>query len=234
MRKIHLLLTLLSAFIIFTSYVCTSNADVLYSGTLDDTQASNWTWTLDSDGVLTVYGTGDMPETAVSKWRFYRDTYNSADLSDNIQKIVISKGITSLTEYIFRDCHNLKEVEFPESLKTIPCGAFMNCGLEEITIPEGITRLEYSSFGNCENLRSVRLSSSVRIVASAFPGCKELSYIEVNGNLEFCDLFAATEECSPLTVKYTGNCTRTAALKDGIYAAYESVIKEIGYYSQPF
>ena len=55
-------------------------------------------WSLDSDGTLTISGSGSMTDT----------TYD--DYSDLITKIVIEKGVTSIRQVTFSYLENVKSV----------------------------------------------------------------------------------------------------------------------------
>ena len=64
-----------------------------------------------------------------------------------IEKIVIPEGIETIGEYAFKNCENLKEVQFPSTLKMIDMYAFEeDPALEEIVLNEGLEEIEYYGF----------------------------------------------------------------------------------------
>ena len=80
----------------------------------------NLTWTLDSAGLLTISGTGDM-------YDFESFDFPWSPYSYEIQAIVLEEGITSVGAYAFYDFQNIKEITLPESLTTIGVAAFGFC-----------------------------------------------------------------------------------------------------------
>jgi hypothetical protein len=93
------------------------------------------TWDL-KDGVLTVSGSGEMTtgSTAVnSVWSF---------IQDEIKKIVIKSGITSIPEDAFAYLNSVTEVEIESGLQTIGAYAFYSCdSLRKVTIPSSVTSI---------------------------------------------------------------------------------------------
>lgn len=84
------------------------------------------TWTLDSEGTLTIKGTGEMENFWTAPWY---------DQRRKINKVRINEGVTSIGEYAFEYCLPLKEVSIPSTVKTINFGAFKGCEiLETITL----------------------------------------------------------------------------------------------------
>ena len=99
----------------------TAFADSSTSGACGD----NLTWTLDGDGTLTISGTGKMWDS---------DYYNDydvpwADFLASIEKVVISKGVTSIGNEAFKWCERLTNVTIPDSffdgvIGNVPFGDF--------------------------------------------------------------------------------------------------------------
>ena len=85
---------------------------VLASGTC----GGNLTWTL-KDGVLTISGKGALTDKNLSSFTQY---------SNNIKKIVISSGITSIgTNVTFGSCENITELVLSETVALIGSNAFI-------------------------------------------------------------------------------------------------------------
>ena len=96
------------------------------------------TWTLSSDGTLTISGTGDMED---SPWLSQRD---------EIKKVVIKDGVTGIGEYAFRDCSGLTSLTIPNSVTSIGELAFYDCSaLTSITIPNSVTSIGGGAFYGC-------------------------------------------------------------------------------------
>ena len=91
-------------------------ADVVASGSC----GTNVTWTLDSDGLLTISGTGAMQDYSIGFEPWHRER-------GNITGIKIADRVTSIGRNAFYDCSNLTEVKLPDSLIGIGESAFRNC-----------------------------------------------------------------------------------------------------------
>ena len=106
---------------------------------------TNLTWTLSTDGVLTISGTGEMFDYSTSKLPEWNQ-YNSA-----IKTLVLSDDITHIGSYafyrMFQSCNDvyIAEVNLPSKLESIGDYAFASTyKIENITIPSGVT-----SVGTC-------------------------------------------------------------------------------------
>ena len=107
-------------------------ADIVASGTCGaEGDGSNLTWTLDSEGVLTISGRGGMHDYGSSDapWYGYRSLVKSA---------VIADGVTSIGSCAFYDCTSLTSVTIPDSVTSIGDVAFASCtSLTGIWVAEG-------------------------------------------------------------------------------------------------
>lgn len=112
----------------------------------------NITWNLNND-TLTISGTKDISVNTKAKYRYPVSTtasilsYSSSDnawkpIRENVKKIVINKGITSISDNAFNGFNNLTEVEIAEGVKSIGKEAFYSCNaLSKITIPSSVTSI---------------------------------------------------------------------------------------------
>ena len=139
----------------------------------------NFTWTLtdeDQDGVdetLTITGTGAMTDFA--DWRDRPWNYNY----ENIKTVIISNGITSISNHAFNGCHKLTSVTIPAGVQRIGNWAFHSCsnvGLKSITIPSSVQTIGELAFSGCSYLSSFTIPASVTSIGSdAFWHCFNLS-----------------------------------------------------------
>ena len=136
-------------------------------------------WKYDLDGTLTISGIGKM-------WTFYTGEGPWAAFSAAVKRVVIEDGVTSISQYAFRDFENLSTVQIPDSVQEIGGAAFYNCtALTEITLPSGITEIAFSTFYGCSALRAIVLPDGVEeIAASGFEGCTSLEYIVLPDGVE--------------------------------------------------
>ena len=107
------------------------------------------------------------------------------DGDTSLEYINLPKSVETIGNEAFRNCKNLKKVEFADdaALKNIRKGAFADCGLESITIPGKIVTIEPEAFRNCDVLETVSLPQSTTSVSpTAFKGCLKLKEFIVDEN----------------------------------------------------
>ena len=147
----------------------------------------NWdtlTWTLDSDGLLTIEGAGEMGDYigAPIPWELYRDS---------ITALRIGSKVTSIGCRAFDGCTGLSSVTIPDSVTSIGINAFAGCtGLKSVTIPDSVTSISEGAFSGCSSLKSVTIPSSVTSVESyVFSSCTGLTAINVaSGNPNYASV----------------------------------------------
>lgn len=123
------------------------------------TCGKNVTWTLSSDGTLTISGTGAIYDYGeytgnplVPPWYNYRE---------KIKAVNISEGITEIGDRAFLDCTALPGITFPASLTRIGSLAFDGCsGLKRITIPSGVTSMGVGKFSHCSGLTEILVAEN--------------------------------------------------------------------------
>lgn len=129
-------------------------------------------WTLAEDGVLTVSGTGEIPD-------FADGTAPWASRSEEILSVMIGEDVTGIGSYAFSGCSQMDTLWMGASVQRIGEGAFRNCAaLTEITLPEGMTRIEGNTFENCAGLLEISIPAGVSGIGSAaFAGCRGLTEV---------------------------------------------------------
>ena len=133
----------------------------------------NVSWTLDNEGVLLITGQGDM-DTGDSLGEgspFYR--------REDIKKVIIDNGVTSIGNGAFFDCPRLSVVSIPGSIRTIGERAFYACArLESIALPENLQQIETGAFMGCSSLAEVMLPERISVVEDqVFYNCTSLSKV---------------------------------------------------------
>ena len=185
--------------------------------------SSTITATLDSTGVLTVSGTGVMPEY------FYYDSAIYGKLSpwypkrDTINKIVISNGITVIGGYAFYECYNVTSVEIPSSVTKIGDSAFNTCSkLTSVEIPSSVTTLGSGAFVY-SGLTSIKIPSSVTTIGGGVcANCSNLTYVEMPSSVTIAGISTTAffRSCTQInTIVMTSDAgTITATLdQDGVF-----------------
>jgi len=149
-------------------------AEIVSSGTCGD----NVSWTIDSEGLLTISGIGDTKNYSA----FYNGPfYNNKKITD----VIVESGVTSLGNYILSSITNLKSVVLPEGLTSIGNGAFSyNSLLEEVTLPQSLVKISQSAFFRCKALSTILIPNSVtEIGQNAFAGCTSLNSVTLSERL---------------------------------------------------
>ena len=179
----------------------------------------------DSTGIATISGTGDM-------WDYYENGYDYTNKhqnpfagKSNVQKIVISEGVTNVGDYFlqgykyrgnikeislsstitkigryaFQNCYNVKSVNLPGGLETIGDYSFDNCsGLIEINVPDSVKSIGKRCFQSCNKLSTAILPDAlIEIPEFVFSGCSSLKEIVLPSKLETIGQYAFSE-CSSL------------------------------------
>lgn len=101
-----------------------------------------------------------------------------------IKKITLSNNISELPYKCFWLCSNLKEINFPKSLKTIHESCFTECGFESIFIPKNVEKIWDSAFSFNNNLEKIELESAgTYIHYTAFGFCNNIKTIKIGNNV---------------------------------------------------
>ena len=181
----------------------------------------NLTWKYGAvSRTLTISGTGPMDnydffgDSSAMPWKGY---------FDQIEKVIIEDGVTSIGDYAFYGCVGLTSVDIPNSVTfigwfafggcsslpnvTIPnsvidigTGAFWSCsGLTSVTIENGIKSINIAAFANCTSLTSLVLPESVTSISEeAFVGCTNLTTVIIPNSVKYIG-FMAFQDCKSLT-----------------------------------
>ena len=139
--------------------------DKNWSPAEEEEAASRFSWKL-QDGVLSIYGTGEIPYATNSRpWQSQKA---------EVTKLVLKKGITVIPREMFKDHSNLKEVVFPSTLKDVYPYAFAYCGIENLEFPEQLQNIYgYAFYSN--PVENVLISANLQhIEGSAFSDCSRL------------------------------------------------------------
>lgn len=135
------------------------------------------------DGTYCVMGyEGDEAVVAVP------ETYGGAPVTiiyDNLFKghseithVAFPDTVTSMGEFIFDGCENIREIKLSSQLTSIWGYTFVRCGIEEITLPDSLISLPPFAFKDCKNLKRVVCGTGLKkIYAWAFSGCDRLEAV---------------------------------------------------------
>ena len=164
------------------------------------TLGENLTWTLDMEsGVLTISGTGfmDNKDSSIDKpWYEYQD---------QISKVVIEEGVTSIGENMFALMPNLTEVQLPKTLRIIKAGAFeMSEKVKAIDLTY-VERVEAAAFHGCTGLTEVTIPDSIALEGydnmGVFSGCTGIQKVTVGNFTGGYYLFSGCTSLTDVTLK---------------------------------
>ena len=133
------------------------------------TCGQNLNWTFDQ-GTLTITGEGAMTE-----FNEYR-TAPWYHLREQITKVILPDGLTSIGRLAFYGCTALRAVSFPDSLRTIGDSAFYNCEkLVQVRMSSTLSKIGRQAFYGCTSLVFISLPISLELVGDkAFYLCESL------------------------------------------------------------
>ena len=125
----------------------------------------------------------------------------SAFAYSGLESVVLPESVTTLGNYTFQACHELKSAQLPSAVTSIPYQMFADCdalasvnipenvnyigamafdgtAIGSVVIPAGVEAIYNSTFRNCKNLEEVELSENLtEIGTQAFNGCESLAKV---------------------------------------------------------
>ena len=111
-------------------------ADAVETGKLGD----NITYTLDSEGNLTISGTGET-------YNYNYEAPSPLKQDERIKSVIIKGDVTSIGDDAFYGCTSLESIKIPDSVTSIGRGAFMDCAnLSSVIIPDSVTNIGSGAF----------------------------------------------------------------------------------------
>ena len=143
---------------------------------------SNVTWTLDSAGLLTISGTGEMADYESKTDSASGEEITTAPWGNQAKTVVIGDGVTGIGAAAFYGCSGLTSVTMGSNVTSIGESAFCGCtGLTGIVLPGSVTSIEEYAFSNCESLTAIEIPEGVTTLGnSAFFGCDNLKEVRYN------------------------------------------------------
>ena len=172
----------------------------------------NLTWTIDNNEVLTISGTGRIPD--------YNDPSSGGNntapwygYAYQIKKVVLGSGVQNIGNNAFAGCYGMTDITIPDGVTSIGDSAFDWCSaLTEISIPGTVSSIGDSAFDWCSALTEISIPGTVSSIGdSVFSGCSALTEISIPdtvssiGDSAFSRCSALTEISIPSTVSSIGS-----------------------------
>ena len=143
---------------------------------------SNVTWTLDSVGLLTISGTGEMADYESKTDSASGEEITTAPWGNQAKTAVIGDDVTGIGAAAFYGCSGLTSVTMGSNVTSIGESAFRGCtGLTGIVLPSSVTGIGEYAFSNCDSLTAIEIPAGVTTLGnSAFFGCGNLKEVRYN------------------------------------------------------
>ena len=152
--KKRFLATFLALFLVLGLLPGTARAAEVASGKC----GRNLNWVLDSQGTLTISGSGNMTIY------FYNDV-PWRDFRKQIKIVKIDPNVTSISRTVFDGCTNLTSINLPDGITSIGQDTFNDCkSLTSITIPDSVKKIGHMAFARCYSLASIIIPDGVKTI----------------------------------------------------------------------
>ncbi len=189
-----------------------NNVRIHSTGVFTGTCGDNLTWTIDNNEVLTISGTGRIPD--------YNDPSSGGNntapwygYAYQIKKVVLGSGVQNIGNNAFAGCYGMTDITIPDGVTSIGDSAFDWCSaLTEISIPGTVSSIGDSAFYGCSALTEISIPGTVSSIGdSVFSGCSALTEISIPdtvssiGDSAFSRCSALTEISIPSTVSNIGS-----------------------------
>ena len=161
------------------------------------------------DGTLTIKGKGAMP----AKMKFRKNA--------KIKKVIIKKGVTSVSYEAFALCKNLDSVTIPSTVKQIGVRSFYGTKLSKVTVPTKTKTIGQESFGNCKNLKAIVMPGDFKL---KLDNDKDDRMWYVTDNQSAVDTVTFNTKLKLKNVSYLSANNLIVAKKDKSYQSINGVI----------
>lgn len=133
------------------------------------------------DGLLTISGTGTMPDYGKkpedAPWYEYKSS---------ITDVAVGAGVQNVGSSAFYQYKALVSLSLPDGLKKVGDSAFSGCSsLKQLVLPEGLETINFNAFYKCTSLSDITFPSTLKtIYGEAFQYCTSLSDLVLPEGLE--------------------------------------------------
>ncbi len=225
MKKQSGILRRLTAFVLILCILTALTAEIFAANIVASgncgANGSNLTWTLDSEGTLTISGKGAMKDYD------YKNKAPWKQYASSLKNLVLKEGITTIGDEAFSGCSFEGELDIPLSVTTIEDSAFRFCSgfTGELVIPDSVTSLGDFVFDSCAGFTgTLKISNKItKIPDNAFGYCESITNISFPTGLTEIG-WGSFQSCKSLVEKMV---IPDGVSKIGAYAFFWSSIKEI-------
>lgn len=159
---------------------------------------------LNRKGVLTISGKGDMWNDTDDTNVYYNKWFNNK--RNNIYKVVIKKGVTSvgrrafsymeniqsvtipstvnyIDTYAFLKTTSLRSIKIPANVKKIGIQAFYESGIRSCSIGKGLGEIDDFAFSHCSRLASISIPKGTKSIGMAAFAESGLKTVKIGDNV---------------------------------------------------
>lgn len=161
-------------------------ASTVASGNCGPSGSDTVKWSLDSNGTLTLSGSGAMGNgvrTATDTGATYSSYW--ADYQNQVKKVVFEGNITSIGNYAFQRNITLTSIVIPDTVTTIGIRAFAECSnLKDVILSQNLSRIYEIAFYMCTSLEKIEIPESTKYIYEyAFSECTALDLITIKADI---------------------------------------------------
>lgn len=188
MRHFSKILSLVLAALICMTVICVGSYSAFADTSFDE---GDYRFTLTSDTTVMVskyYGSEtDLTLPDFAGGRLVTGIYQRCFENTNITSVVIPRAYTTIGNFAFNGCKDLKTVRTPSGLTSIGIMAFYGCeSLSDIDLQtaEYLGTISFAAFSGCSSLESVVIPDTVyNLGENAFVDCVSLSDLTLSDSL---------------------------------------------------
>ncbi|MBQ9057657.1 MAG: leucine-rich repeat protein [Atopobiaceae bacterium] len=137
------------------------------------TCGANLVWSITSDGVLVVSGSGAMTS---APW---------LQTGIDIRAVALPTELTAICDGAFAGCASLPSIDLPANLTTIGREAFSGCNsLTSLTLPSKLTTIKPMAFKDCVGLTELTLPNTVTSLGYSFIEGTSITSITIPASLK--------------------------------------------------
>lgn len=168
----------------------------------------------EATGTLTITGSGAMYEFGWDSvpWGAFKDQIMKVELPSglttlgscafsgcsDLHELNLPQGLERIGDHALEECHNLTSLTIPSSVKYIGVYAVCGVGLMELVLPEGLETIDMYAFMGCHSLSKVVLPKSLKTLGGgAFQYCENLETAELPETLDMIS-WQVFNECNSL------------------------------------
>ena len=132
---------------------------------------------------------------------------SNAFKNSKIVRVVLPSNLTIISDNLFYNCTNLKDIIIPKSVTKIGSYAFYNCiSLENVTIPKNVNEIGRYAFYNCKNISTLIFEENIEIKKigdNAFKNCSNIEELNIPEGITGINGFSGEDKLRIINIPST-------------------------------